>query len=77
MPSRRPALPLWGAVLVAAVAGFVLDLAFPSVGIWPLAYVAVALSLGSLVGRSAGGALLVGLIFGAAFYFPHISWASS
>ena len=54
MPERpRPLLPLWSAVLVAVAGGVVLDLAFPDIGWWPLAFVGVALSLLTLIGRSA------------------------
>ncbi|MTE24630.1 apolipoprotein N-acyltransferase [Microbacterium sp. ZXX196] len=74
-PSAR-GLPLWAAALAAAAGGFALDLSFPSAGVWPLAFVAVALSLSSLVGRTYGSAFLVGALFGAAFYFPHIDWAA-
>ncbi len=75
MPEHaRPLLPLWAALLVAAVGGIVLDLAFPDVGWWPLAFVGVAASLVSLVGRSAWGAFAVGVAFAAAFHLVHISW---
>ena len=70
----RPLLPLWVAVLASAVGGAVLDLAFPDVGWWPLAFVGVAFALVSLIGRSVWGALLVGFIFGASFYLIHIEW---
>ncbi|WP_110588771.1 apolipoprotein N-acyltransferase [Microbacterium suaedae] len=70
-------LPLWAAVLAAAAGGLALVAAFPALGIWPLSFVAVALSLLSLIGRRAGGALLVGAVFGASFYLPHIDWAAS
>ncbi|MFV0373277.1 apolipoprotein N-acyltransferase [Microbacterium sp.] len=73
MPDR-PLLPLWAAALCAAVGGAVLDLAFPSVGWWPLAFVGVALSLLSLMGRSAWGAFLVGGVFAASFWLIHIVW---
>lgn len=72
--SIRPLLPLWAAVIVSAVAGAVLDLAYPDVGWWPLAFVGVGLSLIALVGRGAWSALLVGLVFGASFYLIHIVW---
>ena len=37
-PARRRALlPLWAAVPVAALAGWLMDLAYPSVGAWILA----------------------------------------
>lgn len=70
----RPLLPLWAAVLAAVVGGVVLDLAYPSVGWWPLAFVGVALSLVGLIGRSVPGALVVGFVFGATFYLVHIMW---
>ncbi|UYK38781.1 apolipoprotein N-acyltransferase [Microbacterium terricola] len=70
----RPPLPLWAAVLASAVAGPVLDLAYPSVGWWPLAFVGVGLALLALIGRSLGGSLLAGFVFGASFYLVHIEW---
>ncbi|HWI32440.1 MAG TPA: apolipoprotein N-acyltransferase [Microbacterium sp.] len=73
-PAVRPLLPLWAALLVAAAAGPILDMAYPSVGIWPLAFVGVGLSLVTLIGRSAWGSLAVGLVFGVCFYLVHIAW---
>ncbi|WP_156761916.1 apolipoprotein N-acyltransferase [Microbacterium karelineae] len=73
----RALLPLWAAVIAAAVGGFALVAAFPAPGIWPLSFAAVVLSLLSLIGRRAGGALLVGAVFAACFYLPHIDWAAS
>ncbi len=72
----RPPLPLWGALLVALLAGLLLDGAFPDAGVWPLAFPAVALVLVALRGRRPGAALLVGLVFGLAFYLVHIEWAT-
>ncbi|MFD6140221.1 apolipoprotein N-acyltransferase [Promicromonospora sp. NPDC060271] len=74
--AERPLVPLWVALALALAGGFALDAAFPSLGWWPLAFVAVPLALVSLVGRSLAGSVLVGAAFGAAFYFPHVSWAS-
>ncbi len=71
---ERPLLPMWAAVLCALLGGAVLDLAFPDVGWWPLAFVGVGLSLVSLIGRSAWGAVLVGAAFAASFYLIHIVW---
>jgi apolipoprotein N-acyltransferase len=77
MPDRpRPLLPWWAAIPIAAGAGVVYDLGFPEAGIWPLAFVGIALSLVTLIGRSAGGALLVGFVFGATFYLLHVDWTS-
>jgi apolipoprotein N-acyltransferase len=74
--AERPLVPVWAALVLAPAGGFALDAAFPSLGWWPLAFVAVTLALVSLVGRSVPGSMLVGAAFGAAFYFPHVSWAS-
>ena len=73
-PAIRPVLPLWAAVVTSLVGGAVLDAAYPDIGWWPLAFVGVAFALVSLIGRSVGGALLVGLAFGASFYLIHIVW---
>ncbi|MCS3842471.1 apolipoprotein N-acyltransferase [Microbacterium sp. AK031] len=73
---QRPLLPLWAAVVVAAVSGFLMDLSYPQANIWPLAFVAVALLLLALIGRRAGGALLVGAVYGAVFFFLLVSWTS-
>lgn len=75
MPLRRPLrLPLWVAAVFAVASGVLLDLAYPSIGWWPVAFPAVALSLLSLRGRSAGGALLVGALQAAVFYLLNIFW---
>lgn len=74
--AERSLVPLWAALALAIAGGFALDAAFPSLGWWPLAFVAVPLALVSLVGRSLWGSVLVGAAFGAAFYFPHVSWSS-
>jgi apolipoprotein N-acyltransferase len=70
----RPLIPLWLALPIAAAGGAVLDLAFPDIGIWPLAFVGVALTLLTLIGRSAWGAVAVGAVFAASFYLIHIVW---
>ena len=72
----RPLLPLWLAVLVAAAAGLLMDLAYPSAGIWALVFPSVSLLLMALIGRRAGGALLVGFVYGAVFFFMLVSWTS-
>ena len=72
--AARPLIPLWLALIGALVGGAVLDAAFPDIGWWPLAFVGVAFSLVGLIGRSTWGAVAVGAVFGASFYFIHISW---
>ncbi|WP_349829127.1 apolipoprotein N-acyltransferase [Brevibacterium litoralis] len=75
-PPGQALLPLWAAVPAATAAGLAMDAAFPALGWWPLAFVSVTLSLAALIGRSTWGAVLVGAIFGAAFWFPHASWVT-
>lgn len=72
----RPLLPLWLAVPAAALAGLLMDLAYPAASIWLLAFPSVALLLCSLIGRRAGGALLVGLVYGAVLFFLLVSWTN-
>lgn len=74
--SLRPVLPLWAAVITAAVGGVVYDLGFPGVSIWPLAFVGIALALVPLIGRRAWSALLVGFAFGLGFYLNQVSWTA-
>lgn len=68
----RAPLPLWFAVAAAAAGGLVLTLAFPATAWWPAVFVAVPLALLSLIGRSVGGAALVGAVFGAALFFVNL-----
>lgn len=70
----RPFVPLWGAVLLALLAGPVTDAAFPDRGWWPLAFAGVALVLMAAQGRRAASGFLVGFAFGASFYLVHIPW---
>ncbi|RGE19060.1 apolipoprotein N-acyltransferase [Leucobacter sp. wl10] len=72
--AERGRLPWYVVLPIAVISGVLLDLAFASVGWWPLAFLSVAGGLVTLVGRSAGGAFAVGLAYGAAFYFTHLMW---
>lgn len=74
VPRSTPMLPMRAALPVAIIAGVALDLATPDVGWWPLAFFSVILALATLVGRSIGGALMVGLVFGISFYVLHLAW---
>lgn len=76
VPAERALLPLWAAVLAAALAAVVMDLAYPSVGAWPLAFPAVILLLLALHGRRFWGSLLVGAVFGLLFFGLMVSWTS-
>jgi apolipoprotein N-acyltransferase len=72
--ARSWSMPLWAAVPAAAAAAFLLDLASPPVGWWPLTFVSVTVAVLTLIGRRVGGALLVGTTFGAVFYTTHLVW---
>lgn len=76
MTRARPLLPLWAAAPTAVAAGLLLTLAFPAVSWWPMVFVAVPLALLTLIGRSAGGALLVGTLYGAAFFSVNVSFTA-
>lgn len=68
------ALPLPIALVLSAVAGWVMDLGFPDLDLWPLTLVGVALMLLALRGLSIPQALLVGAVGGFSFYGIHIWW---
>jgi apolipoprotein N-acyltransferase len=70
----RPLLPLWVAVLAAALSGFLNAMAFPGRGWWPLIFVGTGLMLWSLVGRRVWTSLLIGFVGGFAFFGNHIYW---
>ncbi|MBD3752982.1 MAG: apolipoprotein N-acyltransferase, partial [Micrococcales bacterium] len=76
-PAARRKVPLWAALLVAVAAGGLLDLSFPAVGWWPLAFVSITLALCTMIGRRISGAFLVGVAFGAAFFFTHLVWVGT
>jgi apolipoprotein N-acyltransferase len=75
-PPARPPLPLWLAVVVGAGGGVVYDGAFPAVDLWPLVFAGLALMLVALIGRSVGGAVLVGFCSGLTFYLTQVSWTA-
>lgn len=74
-PASRP-LPLWLALLVAVLAGPMLDAGFPGQDLWPLTLAGVAMVLIALRGQSVLRGLLLGFIAGVAFYLLQISWAA-
>lgn len=62
-------------MLAAGVAGLTLDLAFPGLGWWPLASLALAALYLLLAEERTGRAALLGLAFGLAFFVPHLAWS--
>ncbi len=67
-------LPLWLALIVAALAGPIIDAGFPDRGWWPLSIIGAVLLFGALVGRGFWSGVLVGVVAGGAFWGTHISW---
>ena len=74
--SVRPLVPLWLAVWFAAIAGVLMSISFPSLAIWPLALVAVALLIVCLDGRRLRSALLVTGVYGLVFYSMLVGWVA-
>lgn len=68
------ALRLRWSLALAMAGGLALAAAFPPVGIWPLAIAGPALLTVALRHRSLRASLLVGLVFGVAFFVPLLSW---
>lgn len=62
-------------LFLAVVGGLLLWSAFPDAGAWPAAFVAVAVLYWSLGRDSAWWNFLIGLLFGLAFFLPHLWWA--
>lgn len=73
---ERPLLPLWAALVAAAAGGLVLTTAFPELAWWPAAFLAVPLVLAALIGRRSWSAVLVGFVFGAAFFLVNLSFTA-
>ncbi|WP_194408636.1 apolipoprotein N-acyltransferase [Microbacterium cremeum] len=75
-PLPSALLPLWAGVLSAAAGGFALSTAFPALAWWPMVFLAIPLTLVSLIGRRAWSAALVGLVFGLAFFLVNVSFTA-
>ncbi|MDF2805313.1 MAG: apolipoprotein N-acyltransferase [Cellulosimicrobium sp.] len=69
-----PSRPL--TLLLALAGGLVTDAAFPDRGWWPLAFVGVAALFWALRRDGARWGFLVGLVWGLAFFLPHLWWAN-
>jgi apolipoprotein N-acyltransferase len=71
-PGRLMQAPL--ALLTAVAGGLTLAAAFPPVGIWPLAAIGPAMLVIALWHQRASTALVAGVVFGLAFFFPLLAW---
>ncbi|WP_423464598.1 apolipoprotein N-acyltransferase [Promicromonospora sp. MS192] len=73
MRLREPSRLL--SLFLAVTGGLVLWAAFPDAGAWPAAFVAVAVLYWALGRDHAWWNALMGLLFGLAFFLPHLWWA--
>ncbi|MGN7701256.1 apolipoprotein N-acyltransferase [Cellulosimicrobium sp. 22601] len=73
-PVAPPSRPL--SLLLALAGGLATDAAFPDRGWWPLAFVGVAALFWGLRRDGARWGFLVGLVWGLAFFLPHLWWAN-
>lgn len=64
----------WWAAPAAAIGGYALDIATPGIEWWPAAFIGTVLIMGALWQQTAKRGFVLGLLAGAAFWFPHISW---
>lgn len=72
MSDPRPDLGV--RLVVCAVAGVLLSLAFPPAAIWPLAFVAIAPLIWALWGTTPGRGALLGLVYGITFFGATLYW---
>ncbi|WP_461004878.1 apolipoprotein N-acyltransferase [Trueperella pyogenes] len=63
-------------ILLAFLGGLSLWLANPPVGLWIFAFAAIALLWLAVRGKAMAAAFGLGWIWGVAFFFPHVAWAS-
>ncbi len=76
MPApSRAAVPRWTTLVEAIAGGLLTNAAFPDAGLWPLAFLGVALLVRALRFDDARWAALVGFAWGLAFFAVHIEWA--
>jgi len=66
--------PLWVAVVLSTAGGLLLRTAFPAPGIWPFAFLGLALILMALRGRGFWSGFLVGAVAGATLWGSLIFW---
>ncbi|WP_433066635.1 apolipoprotein N-acyltransferase [Dactylosporangium sp. CS-033363] len=75
-PGDGPPLPLWAALLTAAVAGGAMLVAFPPYGLWWAAPAAVALLAIAVHGRRLKSGFWLGAATGALFFTPLLAWTN-
>ena len=75
MDDRLRPLPTPAALVLAALGGLALDLAFPGTGWWPLAVVGIALLTLAVRGARARRGALLGLVAGLACFVPLLAWS--
>ncbi|WP_433223997.1 apolipoprotein N-acyltransferase [Dactylosporangium sp. CS-047395] len=75
-PGDSPPLPLWAALLTAALAGGAMLVAFPPYGLWWAAPAAVALLAIAVHGRRARTGFWLGAATGALFFTPLLAWTN-
>lgn len=68
-PRRRTTL------LLAVAGGLLTEAAHPGLGWWPAAFAGIALLFLALARDSARWNLVVGTVWGLAFFLPHLTWA--
>jgi apolipoprotein N-acyltransferase len=73
-PAREPAFAKRWAALTAVGGGLVGVLAFPRFGVWPAAFISVAMLSVAVDGRSARTGAWIGYLYGAAFLLPLLQW---
>ena len=62
-------------LFLAVAGGLVLWTAFPNAGVWPAAFIAIAVLYWALGRDNAWWNLLTGFLFGVTFFLPHLWWA--
>lgn len=67
-------LRVWVALLFAASGGLLLDVASPGLAWWWAAFPGAAAIIAAVWQQRVGTGALIGLVAGAAFWMPHISW---
>ncbi|HEY0118984.1 MAG TPA: apolipoprotein N-acyltransferase, partial [Cellulomonas sp.] len=74
-PAREPSR--WSSAVLAVVGGALTWAAFPDVGWWGTAFLGIAALFLAVRRDSARWNALVGLVWGIAFFAPHITWADA